>query len=749
MRRLPAESLSGFNEAEIERPTVFEVELADGRRLDYETLINHTPVVTTSYDGYADPQLVMGTEDGPPAWDEHAYYPVGRLDPVHGRTLEVLAKHITVKDEFDNTYNSLNIKGCDLTDPHLFKTLTAAREYIIHGLQESLVMERVIRASRVLRENGVNTEYICGLALPESFLVGSQDSGIDDKESIELPELLEHMSGELAKQLVANGDTRHPLEIKLEMIERFQDCDYLITYRAMDSPFRLGELHDPEKYDRFKAFLMREHEGKEVATFMRDLEVEEYISGLLAFWLGSNMARMHEAGLYHKHPVRFNLTAFGGIVDLDSCEGEPLGLGDNPIGGKEEVHDVATAISALQEEIDLLPADESDPYAPLNNVTAQHNAGVIFLRGYLKERFRRRGDRTEFLADYLQYENGETKKTSGNWLYRMVEQAHDAYKKHAQIFYPDNLELYKTARPPSIDPATSFLSPIPPELFAEMKELILDPEWTMNSSFDNELAQEKKPILNPIKLLVKNATFEHLIEQHRTTDMSAEELLFLTGAARDRWKPRLPQRRAAVEQARRFFQSQTELVIDRLSEPRSDSLGKELGPLLKGSLKKYEKRVGNVDVTSEDEPPVDILYLKDREEYEEVFEAIGIDQDTPITFLAPATVNAFIEGRKRLLFPDSILIADYEIARWNAEQETEDRMLGSLFRYREKCLPLLMIRGLSTGSPTILAYPTLYRPLKYPDVNHHDLLQAMFEPQSALPDDQLLLIDEELDIARS
>lgn len=748
MRRLETTPLDGFNEAKIDKPEIFNVELPGGRQLDYDTLISNTPAVTSEYDGCHNPQLVLGTDSGLPAWDEAEHFPVGRLDRIHGRTLEVLGERVEVVDEFKNVYGSLNIKGSNLANPHFFKTLTAAREFIIHGLQESIVMERVIRASRLLRENGVDTEYICGLVLPETFPLDpvKEKVGIDDKQPVTLSKLLEHMAGDLAERLAENEEeSRSPLEIKLDIVERFADCNYLITYRAVDCPYRLGELHDPEKYEQLRDFLDRHcAEDNQVANYVREHPVDEFIARPLAYWVGENIGKMHKAGVYHKHPVRLNMTALGSIVDLDSCEGEPLGFGDKPINRQDETSDAFQAIRALQEELDLIPIDRSDPFAIRNVDDKKHSAGMLFLRAYLEQRFEARKDKVRFLADLLQHTDDETKESDGAAAYRLMEQIYDVYREFSRPYVPsEDLDVYGGLPELGFKRSDRVLGSVPPQLFTDMKDQIMDPGWTMNDAHD-ALKGEKRPAYNPILLLIKNLALEHIFSNYDVDGTrGADNLIFLGAAALERIKPRSPERRAAVEKARRFFREQFEKVVDYLEDTGNIEAGSELGPLLKGPLKGFEGRVGSINMTGEGEPPIDILYLKDQAEYATVFEAIGIDEETPIDPLYPTTIGAFIDGRRHP-FPDTVFIADYRVARWNSEQDTIGEVIESLFGHRKSTLPLLMIKGISSGKPEIFAYPSLYDENGPQPENYRELLDALSSPTLKSRHDQLFDADDTL-----
>lgn len=72
-----------------------------------------------------------------------------------------------------------------------------------------------------------------------------------------------------------------------------------------------------------------------------DEDISYYFGELLPRLQARNLARLHDMGLVHKFPVPGNVTALGGIVDLDSVHGEPLGIGDAAITFDDIRRDVA------------------------------------------------------------------------------------------------------------------------------------------------------------------------------------------------------------------------------------------------------------------------------------------------------------------------------------------------------------------------------------------------------------------------
>ncbi|HET9173809.1 MAG TPA: hypothetical protein VFN56_00840, partial [Candidatus Saccharimonadales bacterium] len=91
--------------------------------------------------------------------------------PHHLRSFEVKHKDLDEiwVDEFGHKYSSLNLKGNNFSSPGVVRSGTASRRVVGYGLQESAVMRRVLRASRLLRTNDISTEYILGLAEPKTL----------------------------------------------------------------------------------------------------------------------------------------------------------------------------------------------------------------------------------------------------------------------------------------------------------------------------------------------------------------------------------------------------------------------------------------------------------------------------------------------------------------------------------------------------------------------------------------------------
>jgi tRNA A-37 threonylcarbamoyl transferase component Bud32 len=709
MRRLETQPLSSFNEAAVDEPAVFDVIVGD-RKLDYHDVIETTPVITSTYDGKDDPQLSLRIDTDLPWWDETEHYPVGRLDSIHGRTLEVLADTVYIGDQFDNSYASLNIKGCDLSDPYFMRTRTAARGHIIHGLQESLVMERIMRASYLLRQNNIGTEYICGLSMPEAFPIDRHQQGIDHKQQVTLPEFLEYLAGKFAA--TEEGDPQQKLQKKFDMIQKFQDCDYMITYRAMDTPYRLGELSNKDKFNDFKSFVMENYTDTDLSELIADIDDPDiYAKSLGAYLLGCNVGRMHKIGLRHGFLVPLNISAMGAIIDLDSCRGEALSLGDEATTRKDEVADVTECLFSLREVIEETDLEQNRIDALIHRQYSFFGAAATFLKYYLESRFKTRAEQTDFLADVARY----SKLTKDK--YEPYEVGIRPYLLAEQSFYTSRplkiprAHAYDTSEEVPLAPdftrPQSFFHRLPAKLFKDLKDRLLDDSWSMNEELANESERVRRTtrrVLPPLYPVVLGHCIEEMLNPEAYGERrqpSAKEILFLAGCALDKITPLRPDRQEAVRNTRAYIKQHMTTMIDRLSQSSVEDVGPVLKPYMKAGLfLPYIDCIGNIDVTGPEDPPVDVLYLEDDQQYLHTLQTLGINRADEIHVQDYGDLYQ-IAGNHINLIPDSLFIADYKVSGCVAESTGNESANEVLVLPRANAKPLVLVQGLIKGDITV------------------------------------------------
>lgn len=241
-------------------------------------------------------------------------------------------------DEHGNYYSALTLKGINFSHSMLMESMTAVDRIIAYGLQESAIIRRVLKASRLLREAGVATEFIVGLVEPKEYQIRQNGILVDSKSrsNIDYNRNLGKKYWEQLPEEERNFDRLGDIFSKLEA------STYYISMRASDTEYR---VHDILIYQNArKQFFddVNQRFGTEFDADNND-DLNEYLTTIAGPAIGRNLAKLHKLGLAHRFTNLMNVTAYGGIIDLDSVHGEPLGLGDEPV----TVDDMVTDISRL------------------------------------------------------------------------------------------------------------------------------------------------------------------------------------------------------------------------------------------------------------------------------------------------------------------------------------------------------------------------------------------------------------------
>lgn len=250
-------------------------------------------------------------------------------------------------DEHGNRYGAFTLKGNNFANPGVMRHPTAVNEFIAWGLQESKIIERVLKASEVLRERNVSTEYIVGLAEPQAYPYAQLGYSTTAYDLLPLAEYRRRIVDSYWKSLPKPEQSFDKL---VDMQGKFNDMTFYISMRATDSAYRFDDLtaghktRRQEVYDEInKQWLLPDEEP--LSAEKRE-DWARYIQKYLARPFGDNLARLH-VDLAHDFLHGLNITALGGIVDLDSVHGEPLGFGDEPIDNVDRAKDFLQAAKAL------------------------------------------------------------------------------------------------------------------------------------------------------------------------------------------------------------------------------------------------------------------------------------------------------------------------------------------------------------------------------------------------------------------
>ncbi len=264
---------------------------------------------------------------------------IAQPSAAHVRSFELLREGSRDQwhDEFGNVFASFSLKGNNFSRPQVLESPTATDGFVAWGLQESKVIERTIRASKVLRAKGVSTEYIIGLAEPKTYPWPDIDGATIRQNTYSLRDYKQRIIHDHWTKLPEDERT---IDNLAAVTRPFSDMTFYVSLRATDSAYRLGDT----KYESQRALVYEEvnkmlQPGDERFTDpASDDQYKRYLKDYVAPAIGANLAKVHE-DTAHRFLHVLNITAHGGIVDLDSLHGEPLGLGDEPITDQDRAID--------------------------------------------------------------------------------------------------------------------------------------------------------------------------------------------------------------------------------------------------------------------------------------------------------------------------------------------------------------------------------------------------------------------------
>jgi hypothetical protein len=322
-------------------------------------ILSQCPIVITA--PYTDQQSLPFTQPADVSGTILADLHLKQTSGVHNRSFELKGPPVDTlwHDEYGNEYSSITLKGNNFSNPGVIQTLTATDGFIAWGLQESKIIERVIKASNVMRARGIGTEFIMGLAEPKAYAWPTHGFDACAYEMIPLADYKARIVASFWKSL--DEKQRQELDFT-EVLDSFNDKTFFVSMRATDTPYRLGDVHwDPamdvqnrkDVYDHINVERVKQGEQPLNPNSMDDWSV--YVINYLAPKLAQNLGKLHP-DLAHRFLHADNITALGSIVDNDSVHGDALGLGDEPITAQDRARDILDALNSLHL---LLPLNKS------------------------------------------------------------------------------------------------------------------------------------------------------------------------------------------------------------------------------------------------------------------------------------------------------------------------------------------------------------------------------------------------------
>jgi hypothetical protein len=249
---------------------------------------------------------------------------LNRPSVLHGRAWYE-ASTSDFEDEYGNPYTRIGYKGNDCTRNVIQPSPTAAHGWIPNGKLDDGSAARVMGASDLLRSHHIDTEWVRGFAKPEHVLVNGKQVTFDEYAAIVAMSTRERYLRRpgLDKMVF---DPSELIVMERAMLTPHRVNDFLADQNARNMLARIDEI--TRVYNRLIGPRGDPKLPPELDSQNPD-DIRRYFEFVLPTLMGRNIAKLHDIDGFHKYLYPGNLSALGGIVDLDSMRAPQLGFGDH------------------------------------------------------------------------------------------------------------------------------------------------------------------------------------------------------------------------------------------------------------------------------------------------------------------------------------------------------------------------------------------------------------------------------------
>lgn len=318
----------------------------------------------------ADPAIYQAENATPTS----SYYGLQRISDLHQRSFEItgeiegqLLNGVLWQDEYENWSTASSEKGIDASQIEIIKSDISPLGFLVRGLQDSDCLERMVRASLLLRSLRMDTERITSFQVPqlipfEGKLLPLPLFKDALKKVVQKNGVAPNIDAPKKKKLTAQG---------LQAVEKYLDqAVFVKTRRESFVSERVGDFLHAQTLEDFHEILTKvfkklniiQHrkirelqlqglendpeKAYDAALFdiTNEADIKRYFDFYLPKKIMTSFGKMHNAGLLHKYAHPGNIFASGGIADLDSVVGPALEMGDPQV----------TFAAQLSEAVDIV-----------------------------------------------------------------------------------------------------------------------------------------------------------------------------------------------------------------------------------------------------------------------------------------------------------------------------------------------------------------------------------------------------------
>lgn len=327
----------------------------------------------------------------------HSNYAI--VSPEHGRAIvdtRINNNVIWGGTKAGDIYGAKDWKGANMNHVLLRKDEYGSHGWRAEGLKDNVGIDRLRRASRILRDNGLPTENPIkidkllqviedGKTIPiwlwKTETIKAFESSANVIEKMGDPEMTkkEREEADSVKKYLLGTDF-YVEERDLQTAERLRDLEIAKDEESFKKVVEPIFKWVNTVFDVKKSGLIANTPPPEKFSFEEN-DIKRYFGEWLPSQMGIYMARMHKIGLAHQFPHAQNWSVVGTLYDLDSVKGAQLGDKEN--SKNDLAVDTRKAVGAIAELFD----PRTNNYLSTNFSDIAERSQTMLISSYIKEMF--------------------------------------------------------------------------------------------------------------------------------------------------------------------------------------------------------------------------------------------------------------------------------------------------------------------------------------------------------------------------
>lgn len=324
-----------------------------------------------------------------------------KISDHHGRSVvdTAINSQVIWGDEYGTVFGAKDWKGASMQLVYVTKDQDSSSGLRVNGLKEKNGLDRIGKASVVLRKAGLPTEVPIQSRKVQEIYYGDKFLSVDEwkDKTLKYYDTLAASWRKSGKEV--NAQREEAFKAKAEPY--LQNAEFYIIERDLQVAERLRDIEEVQTEQDFvrmmdpvlrwfnavietRGSIIPDTEGARPCDINNPEDIKRYFGEWLPSQMGVYLGRLHKFGIAHGFPHGQNWSAVGTLYDLDSVHGKPIGDDLDPVKEDYE-YDIQRTKEAITVLLTGEKTEKRSNYLSRTYPGLSSQALKVFLNSYVAE----------------------------------------------------------------------------------------------------------------------------------------------------------------------------------------------------------------------------------------------------------------------------------------------------------------------------------------------------------------------------